>query len=87
MQFRLYYDAEPREAGDCGHELNRRRTDAHARDCCGSLGFGLNKSGPTQGTGPEQLRAEAAYAPQIVLISWPGAGVSSSQTLRQNETA
>jgi hypothetical protein len=28
-------------------------------DCGGSLGFGLNKSGPAQGTGPEQLRAEA----------------------------
>lgn len=48
----------------------------------GSLGFGLNKSGPAQGTGPGHLRAEAACVPQTVPISWPGAGVSSSQTLK-----
>lgn len=82
MQFRLYYDAEPQEAGDCGHESSGRRTDAQARDCGGSLGFGLNKSGPAQGTGPEQLRAEAGQVAQIVLISWPAPGMSSGQTLR-----
>ena len=37
----VYYDAEPQEAGACGHELNRRRTDPTPETVVAALALAL----------------------------------------------